>query len=225
MTPLFALALLPAVTCVTERLPGIDVSAYQGAIDWKRVHAAGVVFAFARVSDGLDADERFAVNFAAMRRAHVRRGAYQYFRASEDADAQADLAVRALRRAGGADIPLVADVETDDGETREALQAKLRRWLARVERRTHRRPLVYTSPSLGAILDGNFGDWPLWVAHYDVDCPSLPDGWDHWTFWQHSQTGHIDGITGNVDLDHFAGTRKDLRRLNRRVSDASRGSR
>jgi len=216
VTPLFALALLPALTCAPERLPGIDVSAYQGAIDWRRVHAAGVVFAFARVSDGLDADSRFAANFAAMRRAHIKRGAYQYFRASEDADAQADLAIRAIRHAGAADIPLVADVETDDGETREVLHAKLRRWLARVEKRTHRRPLIYTSPSLGAILDGNFGDWPLWVAHYDVDCPALPDGWTAWTFWQHSQTGRIDGITGDVDLDHFAGTKKDLRRLNRR---------
>lgn len=198
-------------------LSGIDVSSYQGAIDWKRVHAAGVVFAFARVSDGVDADARFADNFAAMRRAHVKRGAYQYFRASEDADAQADLAVRALRRAGGADIPLVADVETDDGETREVVQAKLRRWLERVERRTHRHPIVYTSPSQAALLlDGKFGEWPLWIAHYEVDAPTVPDGWERWTFWQHAQTGRVDGIAGDVDLDQFAGTRKELRRLNRR---------
>jgi lysozyme len=217
---LFALALLPALSCVPKTLPGIDVSSYQGAIDWKRVHAAGIVFAFARVSDGVDGDARFVDNFAAMRRAHVRRGAYQYFRASEDADAQADLAVRALRRAGGADLPLVADVETDDGETREVVHEKLRRWLARVEKRTHRRPLIYTSPSLGAILEGQFGDWPLWVAHYDVECPALPDGWESWTFWQHSQTGRVDGIAGDVDLDRFAGDKKALRRLNRRAQRA-----
>jgi lysozyme len=199
-----------------KRLAGIDVSIYQGVIDWKRVRKAGVVFAFARISDGLDADARFAANFAAMRRAHVRRGAYQYFRAGSDIDAQADLAVRTLRRAGGGDLPLVADVETDDGQPRERVQEALARWLARVERRTHRRPIVYTSPAHGAILDARFGGWPLWVAHYETDCPALPDGWERWTLWQHSQTGRVDGIAGNVDLDDFAGTRAALRRLGRR---------
>ena len=56
-----------------KRLDGIDVSSWQGEIDWRRVHRAGIAFAFARVSNGLDADERFAENFAGMRRAHVRR--------------------------------------------------------------------------------------------------------------------------------------------------------
>lgn len=200
-----------------RRLAGIDVSSYQGVIDWKRVRAAGVVFAFARVSDGLDVvDPRFAANIAGMRRAGVRRGAYQYFRAGADPIAQANLAVRAVRHAGGVDLPLVADVETDDGQTPELVQAQLRRWLAHVERRTGRRPIVYSSPSLGSrLLGGQFGDWRLWVAHYETDCPSLPDGWERWTFWQQAQAGRVDGILGPVDLDAFAGSRAALRRLNK----------
>ncbi|HEX8953281.1 MAG TPA: glycoside hydrolase family 25 protein, partial [Polyangia bacterium] len=193
----------------------IDVSSWQGEIDWKRVRGAGIVFAFVRVSDGLDADPRFAANFAAARRARVRRGAYQYFRAAQDADAQADLAIRAVRRAGGADLPLVVDVETDDGQPATVVQASLSRWLARVERRTHRRPIIYTSPVHGALLAGAFGDWPLWVAHYDTECPTLPDGWKRWTFWQRAQNGHVAGVAGDVDLDDFAGTRAALRRVGR----------
>ena len=212
-----AAALPAADDCgAPQRLSGIDVSSWQGEIDWKRVRAAGVEFAYVRVSDGLDADARFAGNFAAARRARVRRGAYQYFRASLDPDAQADLAIRAVRRAGGADLPLVVDVETDDDQPAEVLHAALQRWLRRVERRTRRRPIVYTSPVHGALLDGAFGDWPLWVAHYETDCPALPDGWERWTFWQRSQTGRIDGIAGDVDLDDFAGTRRALRRVGRR---------
>src|ERR1051325_2784095 len=85
---------------VAQRVPGIDVSSYQGAVDWGQVRAAGVVFAFARFSDGLDViDERFTENFVGMKRAGVYRGAYQVFRASADPVAQPDLLLRALRRA------------------------------------------------------------------------------------------------------------------------------
>jgi lysozyme len=198
----------------TLRLPGIDVSSYQGAIDWRRVRAAGVVFAFARVSDGVDVvDERFPENFAAMKRAGIRRGAYQHFRASADPEAQADLLVAAVRRAGRADLPLVADVETDDGMAPDQVRARLARWLRRVERRTRRRPIVYTSPAMSDTLGGQFGGYHLWLAHYEVECPSLAAGWQRWAFWQHSSSGRVPGVNGAVDLDVFAGTAAELRRL------------
>ena len=197
-----------------KRLRGIDVSSYQGEIDWARVKQAGVAFAFARVSDGVDViDERFAANFAAMKKAGVVRGAYQFFRAGADARAQADLAIAAVRKLGRADLPLVADVETDDGEELDVVRARLAKWLARVERRTRVRPMIYTSPSMGRKLGDQFGAWRLWVAHYDVECPAVPDGWKRWHFWQHSSTGKVAGIAGRVDLDHFAGTLRELRRL------------
>jgi lysozyme len=199
-----------------KRLRGIDVSSWQGAIDWKRVKAAGVVFAFARVSDGLDVvDERFAENARKMKAAGVRYGAYQYFRASADAKQQADLLVSALRKARRFDLPPVLDIETADGQPREKVRAALKRWLKRVENRTGRRPLIYASPSMSELLDGRFGAWSLWVAHYEVDCPTLPDGWKRWTFWQHSSKGRVAGIAGDVDLDFFAGTLAALKRLAR----------
>jgi lysozyme len=202
---------------VPRRLSGIDVSSYQGEIDWARVKAAGVAFAFARISDGLDViDAQFAANFAGMKRAGVRRGAYQYFRAGADPIAQARLAVATVRRAGHADLPLVVDVETDDGQPVDVVQAALRRWLDWVTRRTHRAAIIYTSPAMSALLASRFAAYPLWVAHYDVDCPTLPDGWERWTFWQRSAHGRVDGIAGDVDLDDFAGDAATLRRLNRR---------
>jgi lysozyme len=201
---------------VARHVRGIDVSSYQGVIDWKRVRAAGVVFAFARVSDGLDVvDERFAANFAGMRRAGIRRGAYQHFRASVDPKRQAELLVRSVARFGRVDLPLVADVETDDGMSADEVRARLRFWLRRIERRTGRRSIVYTSPSMSATLGDAFGAYHLWVAHYEVDCPKLPDGWKHWRFWQRSSAGQVDGIKGSVDLDVFAGTARELRRFDR----------
>jgi lysozyme len=210
-------ALVPADPCDPQRqLPGIDVSSYQGSIDWKRVKGAGVVFGLARVSDGLEViDQRFAENYAAMKQAGLRRGAYQFFRASADPLAQADLVLAAVRPLGLPDLPLVADVETADGMPPEEVRARLARWLARVQRRTRRRPIVYTSPAMGETLGGQFGDQPLWVAHYQVDCPTLPLGWERWTFWQHSSDGRVAGVYGPVDLDVFAGTLRELRRVGR----------
>jgi lysozyme len=203
-------------------LEGIDVSRYQGEIDWRRVKQSGVVFAFIRVSDGSDTiDERFADNFRAAGKAGLRRGAYQFFRAGEDALAQANLIVDTVRKLGRADLPLVVDVESDDWATDPALQNALLMWLERVEKRTRRRPIIYTSPAMGTRLGARFAAWPLWIAHYDVDAPRLPDGWTRWSFWQHSATGRVAGIVGNVDLDRFAGTRAELRRLNRRSERAS----
>jgi len=49
-----------------------------------------------------------------------------------------------------------------------------------------------------------------------VECPTLPDGWTRWTFWQHSSDGRVAGVNGPVDLDLFAGTLRELRRLKRR---------
>lgn len=202
-----------------ERLRGIDVSSYQGEVDWRQVRAAGVVFAFARFSDGLEViDERFAENFAGMKRAGVYRGAYQVFRASADPLAQADLFLQALRRAGRPDLPLVADVETDDGMEPEEVQAHLALWLRRIESRTRRRPIVYTSPSMSEVLGTALGTYHLWIAHYEVDCPRVPGGWQAWRFWQHSSSGVVPGISGPVDLDAFAGTKVELRRLNRAIA-------
>jgi lysozyme len=206
----------PADCGAADRLLGIDVSSYQGEIDWRLVRRAGVVFAFARVSDGLDViDERFAANFAAMRRAGVRRGAYQLFRAAADPEGQADLLIESVRRLGRVDLPLVADVETDDGMRPEEVRAGLARWLRRIERRTRRRPIIYTSPAMSEILGGQFGAYHLWVAHYEVDCPTVPTGWSGWRFWQRSSSGRIAGVAGDVDLDAFAGTLAQLRSLGR----------
>lgn len=195
-------------------LPGIDVSSFQGAIDWRKVKSDGIVFAFARVSDGVDVvDQSFAKNYRAMKRVGIRRGVYQHFRASVSPKKQVELLVAAIRRSGRPDLPVVADVETDDGRPPEEVRARLKTWLHLIERRTRRRPIIYTSPSMSPTLGRGFGAYHLWVAHYDVECPRAVDGWRRWSLWQRSSTGRVAGINGNVDLDTFAGTNRELRRL------------
>jgi GH25 family lysozyme M1 (1,4-beta-N-acetylmuramidase) len=186
---------------------GIDVSYYQGTIDWRAVRAAGVRFAYVRVSDGLThIDSEFDRNWAEARAHGVLRGAYQFFRPGRDAAAQADLLLERMGPLGPGDLPPVLDVETADGVSPEALVAGVRTWLARVEAATGRRPIVYTGRNVWRTAAGNADvAAPLWIAQWGVTCPDLPPPWTDWTFWQTSATGSVPGISGDVDTDVFNG--------------------
>jgi lysozyme len=198
-------------------LEGIDVSVYQGDVAWAQVKASGRVFAIARSSNGLlRQDTKFAANWPAMKQAGLVRGAYQYFRPAEDPKAQAEAILAAIEAAGGleaGDLPPVIDVETTDNLAPAAVQAAAKTWVEVVEARIGRKPIVYTSSNMSGAIGTSLAAYPLWVAHYTTQCPSLPDGWDAWRFWQRSDKGTVPGITGAVDLDGFDGTMEDLRAL------------
>jgi lysozyme len=182
-------------------LDGVDVSRWQGDIDWARVP---VDFAIARVSDGDRVpDAQFDRNWAGMADQGLVRGAYQLFRASQDPDAQADRMLAAIADLGDDDLPPVLDLELDDGVGRDEVVAGARRWLDRVEAGSGRTPMIYTSPSFWARLpdtDG-FERYPLWIAHWRVECPTVPAPWTSWAIWQTTDDGRVDGIAGPVDLD------------------------
>jgi lysozyme len=189
---------------------GIDVSHYQGRIDWRAVEAAGIGFAYMKATEGATfTDPMFRRNWAAAGETRIVRGAYHRFRAGRDGAAQANhfLAVVSLR---DGHLPPVLDVESTDGVSDARLVRGVRAWLAEVERRTGKRPVVYTKPGfrrahLGTALD----DYPLWIAEYGVDSPSV----DPWHFWQHSERGRVAGIGRAVDLDRFNGSHAELRAL------------
>lgn len=204
-------------------VPGIDVSYYQGAIDWPRVARAGMRFAFIRVSDGSRTlDVRFGSNWSAARRAGVMRGAYQYFRPDDNPIAQADLLIDALTRDRG-ELPPVIDVETTGGKPAAEVVARVRQWVDRVRRRLGVEPIVYTGPDFWRFGAGgaDLTSQPLWLAHYTSACPSVPAPWTRWTFWQSSDRGQVPGIDTPVDLDVFAGTEDELRAFAARAAIAA----
>jgi lysozyme len=202
----------PVVAAPRDLRParGIDVSHYQGRIDWRAVAAEGIGFAYMKATEGATfADPTFARNWRDAGAAGIRRGAYHRFRGGRDALVQAEhfLAVAAI---GAGDLPPVLDVESTDGVSDARLVRGVRVWLAEVERRTGKRPIVYTKPNfrrlhLGTALD----DYPLWISEYGVDVPSV----DGWHFWQHSDRGRVAGITGDVDLNRFNGSHAALAEL------------
>jgi len=192
-------------------LKGIDVSYYQAEIDWDKVKAAGRDFAFIRVSDGTKfEDPRFEANWSGARDAGVVRGAYQYFRPSEDPVAQANVLVAKMGTLAPDDLPPVLDVEITEGLSSLRLQQKVHTWLLTVEAATGRKPIVYTMAGMSGSLGTQFTAYPLWVANWGVKCPRMPSKWSGWKFWQGSDRGTVAGIHEKVDTDVFNGTMTDL---------------
>jgi lysozyme len=190
---------------------GIDVSYYQGTIDWSQVAAAGINFAVARVSDGSFQDPQFAANWAGMKANGIIRGAYHYFRASQDGVAQADAFLSVVTLEPG-DLPPCLDVETLDGVSSSELETQMDAWLGEIQAKTGMTPMIYTSQGLwdGWSLSAHT-TYPLWVANWGVSTPALPSGWTGWTIWQTTDNYAVAGMPGgNPDGDEFNGTVADL---------------
>ena len=194
---------------------GIDVSHYQGAINWQSVKQAGIAFAYAKATDGgTTVDSQFKTNWQAMQAAGIARGAYHFFEPTAEAAAQANNFIHTVGSLRPTDLPPVIDVEISNGVSNSQLISGVTTWLTLVKQGLGRTPMIYTVASFwNAHLDDQFGNYPLWVAHYDVQAPALPKGWSKWAFWQHSQMGSVKGVTGNVDLDWFNGSVAGLQAL------------
>ena len=191
-------------------VPGIDVSHFQGFIDWARVKAAGIEFAFIKATDGISwKDPNLAVNMSGAAKAGIPFGLYHFYRPAEDAAQQAThfLSIDDTL----AQLPPVLDLEMDPLKVSDA-----ETWLEAVEDSMAVVPIVYGSP---AFLAGHFEDWagvktyPLWVAEY-TDRPAPVSGpWANWDFWQYSNSGTVNGLSGPVDLNWFNGSLDDLKEL------------
>ncbi len=186
---------------------GIDVSYYQGSIDWAAVAGDGIDFAIARVNHGDFMDPEFAANWQGARDHGLVRGAYQYFDPGGDPVAQANTFIDEVGRLGPGDLPGVIDVESTDGLSPAEIEANVATWLALVEEATGRQPFIYTGSYFwnDNVVTDAFNDHPLWIAHYTTGCPNVPDAWMRWAMWQYTSTGSVAGIAGNVDRNAFNG--------------------
>jgi len=215
-----------AVTCLFggaayADTTGIDVSKWQhgATLNWQKVRADGVTFAFIKATEAANyTNAHFAGDWAGTRRAGIYRGAYHFARPSVgSAQRQARYFVRKAGTFKGRGVlPPVLDLESDGRLSDERLRVWTRNWLETVTRLTGRKPIIYTSPYFWESQLGNarnFTDYRLWVAHYSTSRPRVPGGWNTWTFWQRSNTGRINGISGAVDINRFNGTRAQLAAL------------
>lgn len=193
---------------------GIDVSSYQGNIDWLAVK--GVSFVFIKASEGSTfTDPRFALNWACSKVVGIPRGAYHYYRNGVDPLAQVKKFIDVLGSDKG-ELPPVVDVED---ETFIADYDSLMTFCVSLSVRLGVTPSIYTRSSY---WDGpQFWTHPfkwtlkndLWVADYGkVDVPHLPSDWTDWKFWQYGQGNGKDyGCQSpTVDLNVFNGSPDDF---------------
>jgi lysozyme len=190
---------------------GLDVSYYQGVVDWAAVRASGRAFAIARVADGWFKDPKFDLNWQGMGEQGLYRGSYMYFRASQDPIAQAQLLLDAIGPLGEQDLPPAIDLETLDGMPPSTVVARAQQWLDHVEAALGRRPMIYIAAGFADRI-GNpaqLADAPLWVANWNAQCPRMPSPWGEWKFWQ-TRAATAPGVHTSVDLDVWNGTRAEL---------------
>ncbi|HZU95922.1 MAG TPA: GH25 family lysozyme, partial [Planctomycetota bacterium] len=184
---------------------GVDVSKYQGTINWAAAAAHGITFGIARVSDGTrNPDAYFQRNWAGMKANGIVRGVYQFFRPEQSAVAQADLLINAVSFEPG-DMPPFLDVEVTDGVSWSGIHAGIAAWCNEIQAKTGLTPLIYTAPGLWS------GSPPpgvgLWIANWGVSSPHLASGWNDWVFWQYTDNTYPSASDGDV----FHGTLADLR--------------
>lgn len=203
------------VCAESETLEGIDVSYYQGDINWSAVAGDGVDFAISRVNHGDFFDPEFEANWAESRDVGLIRGAYQYFDPGGDPVEQATTLIDAIGFLEPGDLPPVIDVESTDGLGPGAIANNVGIWIDMVEGALGRRPIIYTGSYFWNDNVGTdaFVDHPLWIAHYQTDCPNLPTVWPNWHMWQYTSSGSVAGIGGNVDRNLFNGSLLELHDL------------
>jgi len=194
---------------VNYSMHGIDVSWYQGRINWQMVKAMDVRgvqldFAFIKATEGLGrVDNQFRRNWEEAKESGMCRGAYHFFLATKSGRAQAENFLSTISLESG-DILPVLDVEETYGVKDTVLKSRIQEWLDVVQASVGVKPMIYTNVDFyNRHLGNTFDAYPLWVAHYlQEENPRIAR---EWNFWQHSESGHVSGINRTVDFDVFKG--------------------
>jgi lysozyme len=185
-------------------LKGIDVSSYQGAVDWDGWKRKGLGFAVAKATEGRTIrDSQFARNWSELRRVGLVRGAYHFAHPGNDANAEADFFLGAVRPRGleGGDL-LVLDLEVTDGRSAAHVSSWARTWCSRVAKAVGCDPVVYTYLSFAQ--EGNcagLGGHPLWIADPSRTAgkPRVPAPWKTWLLHQYD-VDPVDADVANVSM-------------------------
>ena len=199
-------------------LEGVDISRWQGAVDFTSLAGSGKRFVIAKATEGIGfVDPMYVTNRLGASSAGLAFTAYHFARPDlnpTNPEGEADWFVDNLGLVPGMLAPAL-DLEVAGTLSAGELQAWVGAWLSRVYARTGMRPMIYASPSFWrkyladttAFADQGYN--VLWVAHWFVSGPTVPaNNWSNrgWTFWQYDNCGYVPGISGCVDLDRYNGT-------------------
>lgn len=202
-----------------HRLPihGIDVSKWQGKINWPEVRRAGTKFAFIKATEGGDhIDARFSENWYGAAQAGIPRGAYHFVYWCRPAHEQAMWFRQNVPNDPDA-LPPVLDVEWNSHSRnctrqvpREEALAMIRFMLDDMEAYTGKRPIIYTDINFHKdVLEGELDGYPYWLRSVAAE-PEERYRNRQWMLWQYTATGRVPGISNDVDRNAFYGSERDF---------------
>lgn len=198
-------------------IQGIDVSHYQGNIDWKALAGQDISFAFIKATEGSSyVDEYFYGNWQAASQTDLLIGAYHFFSFDSPARTQAELYINTVGNLSGRLSPVV-DVEyygdkASNPPDKEDVTEELTKLLLLLEEHYQTKPIIYTTYTVyHNYIKGNFDTYPLWIRN--VYFPPDINMKGKWTFWQYSDRAVLDGYCGiekYIDLNVFHGSLTEL---------------
>lgn len=205
------LMILPASASAAHsgnQISGIDVSVWQGDIDFERVKASGIDSVYIRACEGVNIKDRyFERNYEKARESGLKYGFYHYVtaRSAEEAEEQADF-FASLIKTKPCDMRAVMDFENLSGLTAGESVNIAEHYLERLSEHLGYTPALYSDAyDAASIWKSHLKRYPLWVADYGVREPYSIGGWPYWSGFQYDDKGKVPGISGHVDLDYFKG--------------------
>lgn len=188
-----------------EKYPvmGVDVSRYQGNIDWQMIEAQDVKFAFIKATEGSShQDPCFTENWQEVRETTIYAGAYHFFSFESSGETQAQNFISTVGELCDTTLPPVVDLEfygtySETPLSRKETRIILDALLQQLEAYYHVKPIIYTTSRAyyHYIIGGGYGDYPLWIRNTYQE-PNLD-----WCFWQYSDEGKLAGYDG-IQKDH-----------------------
>lgn len=192
---------------------GVDVSAYQGDIDWSVLSKEGIDFAFIKATEGSTfVDRKFQQNITNALKQDIYVGAYHFFSFESGGATQAANFITAVPR-NDKMLPPVIDLEfysgnEDDPPERAKIEKELKAMLTALEQHYGKKPIIYaTEESYETYLDGDYKEYDIWIRDVIFE-PKLSDGRE-WTFWQYTNRETLNGYNGEerfIDMNVFNGT-------------------
>lgn len=206
ITIILGIATLFLFTTTSYALEGIDVSEFQGDIDFKQVKDYGIEVVYIRSSASHSyIDAKFERNYREAKANNLKIGFYHYVTARTIEEAREQARFFASVIAGKeADCYLAMDFEVFTGLNKEEVNVISEEFLKTLEALTDKKAIVYSDAYNAArVFDERiYRAYPLWIAEYDVREPEVRN-WDTWYGWQYTDRGRIPGIKDNVDRDIY----------------------
>ena len=185
---------------------GIDVSSWQGEIDFSQVKASGIEVVYIKSSEGFrSVDSYFEQNYANAKNAGLKVGFYHYVtaRSVEDAVKQANFFVSTIS-GKNPDCKLAMDFESFGSLGREEINQIALTFMQTVKNVSGKDVIIYSDEyNANSTFESNLATYPLWVAQYEVSEPTVREHWSNWAGWQYTDRGEVPGISSYVDRDKF----------------------